>query len=97
MSAWNRRISWNTCERVNVKEKLIYEATPGRSNLAVTWLDLPNARASISLALIKITLSSYHTPEKIQSHMGKYFSFLYSFSWLTDTEVIWNIIFKGEK
>lgn len=89
MSAWNLRISWNMCERTNVREKLIHEEKAGRSNLAVTWLDLPNACASISLALIKITLSSSHIPEKIQSHTGKDFSFLYSFPWLTDTGVTW--------
>lgn len=51
-----------------------------RSNLAVTWLDLANACASIPHVLIKYTLSKYCVPEKIQSHTDKYNSFLYVLS-----------------
>jgi len=66
-------------EHKKVREKLIHEVKAGRSNLAVTCLDLPNACVSISFALIEIALSKYQIPEKIQSDTGKYFSFLCSF------------------
>lgn len=66
-----------------MREKLIQGAKADRSNLAASWLDLPDACVSISLALMKITLNKYHIPEKIQSLKSisaeKYFSFLCSF------------------
>ena len=50
----------------NVSEKLIQGAKAEKSNLAASWLDLPDACVSISLALMKRMLSKYHIPEKIQ-------------------------------
>lgn len=79
-----------------MREKLIHEEKAGRSNLAVTWLDLLNACVSISLALIKITPSKYHIPEKIQSYTGKYFSFLCSSPSLREILKCLETIFKGK-
>lgn len=49
-----------------MSEKLIQGAKAEKSNLAASWLDLPDACVSISLALMKRMLSKYHIPEKIQ-------------------------------
>lgn len=57
-------------ENTGVVTQLIREAHESRGDLAVLWLDLANAYASIPHKLIDLALHLHHVSSKIKSPLG---------------------------